>query len=109
MNLLAFKLINSSHLSPAAGSSEGPASKAVSNIGGVAGSAAETVVEVVVVDRAAVVHAGSSKVVSLGTSSSGASSLGHGLLETVSAGGTGGTVLDHLVDLVPGARVDAGT
>lgn len=99
--------MNSLHLQPALSGGKGPASETVGNIGAVASSAAKTVVEVVVVNRAAVVHARSSKVVSLRTSASSTSSLSKSLLKTVTVLSTGSAVTNHLEDRVPGAGVDA--
>lgn len=98
----------SRHLSSAAGSSEGPASESVGNIGSVAVGASETVVQVAVVDRSAVVHTGG-RIVRTGTLVvDGGRGLGKGLLQAISRSCSVGTVLDHSVDGRIGARVDAG-
>lgn len=49
-----------SHLSKAAAAGKSPASQAVGNVGGIASCAAEAVVEVVVINGAAVVETGGS-------------------------------------------------
>ena len=96
-----------SHLSAALGSSKSPASGTVSNIGAVAGGAAKTVIEVVVVHRAAVIHAGSSEIVSLRARAGSTSSFSKSLFKTVTGGSTSSAISDHLEDRVERARVNA--
>ena len=96
-----------SDLQVAAGGGEGPASQAVGDVDGVAGGAGDAVVEVAVVDGAAVVHAGGG-VDGLGVGvAEDARGGGEGLLEAVAGGGAGGAVGDHLEDGGGGAGVDA--
>lgn len=77
-------------------------------MGGVAVGAGEGVVEVVVVDRAAVVETGGGVVGPGRNTTKVARGAAKGLLETISRGGTGGTVTDHLEDGGLRAGVDTG-
>lgn len=92
----------------ASASSQGPASETVGNIGRVATGSSEGVVEVVVVDRAAVVHASRGIVVTSTIVVGGSPGLVKSLAKTITVGGSGSAVADHLDDLVVGARVDTG-
>lgn len=87
--------------------SEGPASEPVSNVSSVAGSASKAVVQVVVVDRAAVVKTSSSIVSPSATVAKLAGGARKGLLDAITIGSTRGTVTDHEEDLVGRARVNA--
>ena len=95
-------------LDVAAAGGEGPAREAVGNVHGVAGGAGEAVVEVGVVDGAAVVQTGGGIVRAAAGVAELGGGAGVGLLEAVAVGGAGGAVADHLDDLVLGAGVDAG-
>ena len=104
---MAQTVIHLHRLGDTAGLSQGPASKAVSNIRRIARSAAAAIVEIAVVGRAAVVNTSTSIILADTTITSIALSRGNSLLETVAKGGTGRAVPDHLRDLAGRARVDA--
>ena len=99
---------DSLRLELAAGVGEGPAGEAVGDVGGVAGGAGEGVVEVGVVDGAAVVETGGGVVGTGVGGAEGSAGGGEGLLDAVAVGGTAGAVTDHLDDGLVGAGVDAG-
>lgn len=94
-------------LSPALAGSKGPTSKTVGNILGVASSASQAVVEVVVVDRTTVVHSGGG-VPRPRTIADDGGSLLMSLHQAISMLSTLCSVSDHLQDLVLRTRVDAG-
>lgn len=94
-------------LSPALAGSKGPTSETVSNVLGVATSASQAVVEVIIVDRTTVVHSGGGVPRPRAIANNGGSLL-MSLHQAISMLSTLCSVSDHLQDLVLRTRIHAG-